>query len=228
MSDQREIAIQLMREQRFGEAKVILLRLLHEQPNDWGLNYMVGQCCRFTGSLEDAVKFLGRAHALNLQDANVLLALGVAYQMAGQYPQAIDALKNAVKHNPGLFSAYNSLALTFRLMGDMQAALLWYTRAEEGLVSAVCDVVYQDEEKCFGEGIVDGKKILVMRPYAMEAVHERLRADSLYAVIKNNKGVCLQALGEFEAARASFEEAIEFIPDGVNYLEPHQHLAAIA
>jgi hypothetical protein len=34
-------------------------------------------------------------------------------------------------------------------------------------------------------------------------------------------------LGDAGAARQQFEEAIEFIPDGYNYPDPHNHLAAI-
>jgi tetratricopeptide (TPR) repeat protein len=230
MSDQRERAIWLMQQQRFSEALPIFLRLTESDANDWSLYYMAGQCLRFINNIPEAVRFLTKAASLNpdrQSEAQILLALGIALQLAEEYELAIKKLEQAVRLEPKLFSAYNSIGLTYRKVGQFRKALEWYSKAAESIVAAICDEVRNDSEKCFKEGIVDGKKVLIVLPDALEKIHEMLRSDQIYAIVKNNIGVCLMELGDIGSAREQFRESIEFIPEGYNYPDPFKHLEAI-
>jgi len=227
MPDERERAVALMRERRFPEALAIFLHLREGNSDDWSLYYMAGQCFRFMNNIPGAVRFLSRAASLNPGEAEVLFALGIALQVAEEYELAIERLKQAVSIEPRLFSAYNSIGLTYRRIGQFREALEWYSKAAEGIVAAVSDEVLKDSESCFKEEIVDGKEVLVVLPYGLEKIHQMLRSDPMYAIVKNNIGVCLNELGDMNSAREQFKESIEFIPDGYNYPDPCKHLEAI-
>ncbi len=77
MPDQREIAIELMRQQRFSDALPIFLDLIEANPSDWSLYYMAGQCYRFSNRLSESVSFLNKAASLNPQEPQVFLSLGI-------------------------------------------------------------------------------------------------------------------------------------------------------
>jgi tetratricopeptide (TPR) repeat protein len=228
MPDQRDAAISLMQQQRFAEALPLFLRLTESNPDDWSLFYMVGQCYRFTNNVPEAARALKKAADLNPDEAQVFLALGIAYQLADDYRSAIAALEQAIRLDPQLFSAYNSIGLTYKKSGELRKALEWYSRAAEGIFSAVTDEVHKDREKCYQDEIIDGAKTRVVLPYTFEKTHEMLRSDPMYAIIKNNIGVCLIKLGDVNAAREQFRESIECIPDGYNYPDPYRNLESIS
>ena len=55
-----------------------------------------------------------------------------------------------------------------------------------------------------------------------------LRADPMYAIIKNNKGVCLIEIGDIKSAQEQFKELIECISDGYNYPDQYENLNSIS
>ena len=227
MPDQRDAAVRLMQQQKFSEALPRFLYLIKSSSDDWSLYYMAGQCFRFMNNIPEAIKFLTKSAMLNPNEAQIFLGLGIALQLAEEYELAIENLKHAVRLKPLLFSAYNSIGLTYRKIGQFREALEWYSKAAEGIVAAVSDEVHKDRGKCFRDEIVDGKKTLIVLPYALEKTHEMLRSDPLYAIVKNNIGVCQMELGDIDSAREQFRESIEFIPDGYNYPDPFKHLESI-
>jgi tetratricopeptide (TPR) repeat protein len=227
MSDQRDVAIGLMRQQKFSEALPIFLHLMESNLDDGSLYYMAGQCFRLINNIPEAVRFLTKSASLNPNEAHTFLALGIALQLAEEYELAIEKLKHAVSLEPVLFSAYNSIGLTYSKIGQFREALEWYSKAVEGIVASVTDEVYKDRERCFRDEIVDEQRTLVVLPYAMEKIHEMLRSDPMFAIVKNNIGVCLMELGDIASAREQFRESVEFIPDGYNYPDPFKHLESI-
>jgi len=228
MTNQRDMAISLMQQQRYSEALSLFLKLTNVNPDDWSLYYMAGQCHRFTNSFPESVQCLSKAATLNSSEPYIFLALGIAYQLVDDSEQAIAALEQAVELDPKLFTAYNSIGLTYRKIGMFHEALDWYSRAAKGIVSAIYDEVHKDREKCFRDEIIDGEKTLIVLPYAMEKTHEMLKSDPIYAIVKNNIGVCLIELGDIISARQQFKESIEFIPDGSNYTDPYRYLENIS
>lgn len=115
-----------------------------------------------------------------------------------------------------------------RMTGNFKKALEWYSKAANGIVEAVTDEVFKDRARCFRDELVDGKRTLVVLPYAEEKTHEVLHSDPRYAIFTNNIGVCLMELGDLESAREKFRESIEFIPDGYNYPDPFKNLEVIS
>ena len=116
-SDQRDQAIELMQQQKFGEAYEIFRGLLAQTPSDGGLHYMAGQCARFLNNLPVAVSHLEPAVRLMPDQHSFYFALGIVLQLQGKFNEAVDAFKATVKLNPNMELAYNSLALTQKKNG---------------------------------------------------------------------------------------------------------------
>ena len=68
----------------------------------------------------------------------------------------------------------------------------------------------------------------MVSPYTFEKMQEMLRADPMYAIIKNNKDVCLIEIGDIKSAQEQFKELIECISDGYNYPDQYENLKSIS
>ncbi|MCC7201054.1 MAG: tetratricopeptide repeat protein [Nitrospirae bacterium] len=228
MPDERDIAIELMKQNKFQEALQIFLWLLEKNADDWSIYYMTGQCYRFTNRFPEAVNYLTEAASLNPADPQIFLALGIALQLTENYELAIEKLEQALRLEPRLVLAYNSIGLTYRKLGSFRKAIEWYDKAAECIVSLVSEEVHKDRAKCYRDAIVDGKKVAIILPYVLEKTHEMLRSDPAYAIVMNNIGVCLIELGDIDAASEKFRESIEFIPNGYNFPDPFKNLESIS
>ena len=227
MPDRLDMAIALMKQNKFSEAIPIFISLIEADSEDWSLYYMVGQCYRFLDNITEAVQFLSKSAHLNPNNAHIFLALGIAHQLAEEYELAIVTLTQAISLDPMLFQAYNSLGLTYSKNSQFREALEWYSRAAEGIVTAVGNAVLKDREKCYVDINSNGENNRLVLPYVLGKTHETLRVDPMYSTVKNNMGLCLMKLGDLVSAREQFRESIEFIPDGYNYPDPFRHLESI-
>ena len=227
MPDQRDLAINLMDQNKFSEAIPVFTKLIETNSNDWSLHYMVGQCYRFTNNHSEAVESLKKAASLKPDKTLIYLGLGIAHQLTGEYQSAIESLKHAIQLDPSLFTAYNSLGLTYKISGDYEKALDWYFRAANEIVTAAMKMVYKEPEKHYRDGMRYGVKARKLLPPTFEKIRENLRSDPSYAIIKNNIGVCLMEIGHIESAREQFKESINTIPEGYNYPEPYKNLESI-
>ena len=222
-TSQRDVAISLMEQNLFGDALPIFLNLAKSNPDDWGLFYMAGQCCRFTEQYAEAINLLEKAADMSPNEAEVFVALGVAFQLSGDYTSSLTALERVLQIDPKNWNACNSMGLTYRKKGDTHKAIELYIRAGD---------IYSEElarkniDKYTREEVTDeGKRVLVVDPIAMEKVmNELLRSEPWPAYFSNNIGICYLELGDFESAKIAFEESIEFTPDGFDYPAPQHHL----
>ncbi|MFO7652058.1 MAG: tetratricopeptide repeat protein [bacterium] len=74
----------------------------------------------------------------------------------------------------------------------------------------------------------DGKRVLQFLPNFFNSFREQLKSDLTYAILLNNLGGALAALGRRSEARSCYLEAIEFTPVGLDYAPPRDGLAALA
>jgi tetratricopeptide (TPR) repeat protein len=122
MTRAREQAIGRMQAGDFEGALPMFKALLANEPNDWGLLYMAGQCARFTGDTRSAVSYLERAIHGNGNEPQIFLALGIAHQLVGQLQKSEDALRRALELDPDFVAAYNSLGMTQKKLGRYDLA----------------------------------------------------------------------------------------------------------
>ena len=126
----RDTAIKLMKSGKYQAALKEFTALIAEEPRDWSLFYMAGQCARFSNDFQSATAYLLRAAELDSSHAEVFLALGIAQQLQGCLFESQEALRKALGLDPDMASAYNSLAITQKKMGNLSLAL---HNHEEGL-----------------------------------------------------------------------------------------------
>jgi Flp pilus assembly protein TadD len=218
---------QLFQSGQYAEALSILQNHLRAAPDDWHVHYLAGMACRFMGDFDKAVAFLGKATELNPGEASIFLALGIAYQLSGQFEQAITTLEHAIVCDENFIEAHNSLGLTYRKMGRFREALESYEEGTERLMELVSAEVQKDPSKCYRDEFIDGKATRTILPYVLTKTFELLKANLLYAGLRNNAGVCLLELGDVERARKLFQDAIECTPDGYDYPDPVRNLKQI-
>lgn len=118
----RDEAIALMRSGDFGTALPMFERLISMDQDDAGLQYMAGQCARFGGDLARAVGFHQRAVSLDPSEPQNHLALGITLQLSGRSAESIESLRNALSLDGDLATAYNSLAITQKGIGEYDLA----------------------------------------------------------------------------------------------------------
>ena len=70
-----------------------------------------------------------------------------------------------------------------------------------------------------GTRIDEGNTLKIMPLFFTEA-QNYLRKDKLFCTILNNMGVIYAELGKDDSAERCFEDAISFIPEGVDYPDP--------
>ena len=73
---------------------------------------------------------------------------------------------------------------------------------------------------CYRDEVIDGKATHTILPYVHLKTFELLKSNPLYAILRNNTGVCLAELGDIYNARKLYQEAIECTPNGYNYPDP--------
>lgn len=111
--------------------------LIHDKSN-WYALYLLGQCFRFIGNFDSSIYFHLEAIKANDREPCVFLALGIAYQLAEKFNEAIEAFKAAIRLDPHYPLAYNSLALTLKKCGDLELSLNVY---EDGIFALARSII---------------------------------------------------------------------------------------
>ena len=127
----------LVRARRYQEALEILRPLLHASRPDWNALYLAGQCYRALEEPEVAADLLMRASRLATDNPAVFLALGIALQMSGHYVDSGSALGRAIVLDGDYALAYNSLAMTQKLAGDLDRSVATYDAACKALTRRI-------------------------------------------------------------------------------------------
>ncbi len=148
MSDAaRDAAITLMKTGRYQAALESFNTLIAEEPRDWSLFYMAGQCARFSNDIQSATAYLLRATELDHSHPQVFLALGIAQQLQGQLFESQEAFRKALELDSDMDSAYNSLAITQKKLGKLDLALHNQEEGLKALSRSIARRMWNIEEK---------------------------------------------------------------------------------
>jgi len=116
-------AADLVRAGRCGDALVALRDPLSRQPVTWQALYLAGQSHLGLNDAALAVNSLREAAAAAPRVAPVFLALGIALQKQGEFNESKNALARAIEIDGDYALAFNSLAMTQKLAGELEKAL---------------------------------------------------------------------------------------------------------
>ena len=157
--------------------------------------------------------------------------LGNVHRMLRQYPEAAELLTAAIAAcdlpNPALWRKYVGLGLTFWAMGQTQKALDTYERAAERLMDRALEILAKRENPLLKKTVIDRERILLISPEIFPRIKDLFKVDPVFAVLRNNMGVCYAELGKAEKAIELFRESIEFTPDRARYEHPSLNLAKL-
>ncbi len=128
MSDHTTIPAQLIGEGRFTEAEALLDEALADDPQNGFLWQLKGQCCNFQNRMREALKCHLKADSLTPGNPYIILALGIAQQKLGMLHDSRETLVRAHRIDPEHWAVLNSLGITFKLLGDLDAADKAYRR----------------------------------------------------------------------------------------------------
>ncbi len=144
LQDRLASAIQLRKDEKHEEARVALLQLHSEFPEDAQVNLQCAWIHDLLGLEREAIPFYEKAVAIgltgnDLQDA--LLGMGSTYRCIGEYQKARDTFEKALSHFPNNreFKVFLALALynlkEHNTAMEILLASLLDTTKDEGILS---------------------------------------------------------------------------------------------
>jgi tetratricopeptide (TPR) repeat protein len=146
MSREVDQALALITAGKLDEASQLADSALKRDPGDWHVHYVVGQCSRFLRDYAKACAALSRANELAPRQPPVLLALAIARQLNAEYHPAIDAIRLALEIDPDYATAYNTLAMTQKLMGAYEKSAHNYDGGLKALARMIVKSLHNAED----------------------------------------------------------------------------------
>jgi tetratricopeptide (TPR) repeat protein len=231
-----------------GDAKEALILLeveLAKNSENKVVLYSIGLAYRMLNKFDDAERFYLKAIESNdrstisfpnLKGYNdfqplpdvIFCQIGIICQLKKEYQKAITAFEKAIGINKFYANAYNSLAITYRKMGDLDKALKIYNAGKKALIESAHNEALKDKEKCYQDKFTaDGKRIMEIQPYYTEKVHEILKDNEDYSVLCTNEARIYSEIGKFEEAEELLKEAIEFLPNESDYKVPFEAIERV-
>lgn len=145
MSRESERVLVLVASGRLDEAGRVVAALQHDS-NDWHDHYAAGQYFRFAQDYPKACARLSRADALAPRQPPLLLALAVARQLNAEHATAVDTVRLALEIDPDYAAAYNTLAMTQKLMGANEKAARNYDEGDRALARVIAKSLRNAED----------------------------------------------------------------------------------
>lgn len=208
--------LNLINTQKYDEAIIHLNEFIKNDKNHWNAWYLLGQAYRFKNDFDSAIKCHKKAYTLNKEFPPILLALGIAYQLNENYIGAIESLEKAINLDETYAIACNSLALTYKRLGDLEKSLETFDRGFNSIAkkffmslnNSKQNKIYKHRDvngiwiKCAIQGAIYlGVKLgysSVLFPTGEQAIHEESTEEhgGLYWIEKNvkNKGKAFELL----------------------------------
>jgi Tfp pilus assembly protein PilF len=171
--------------------------------------YNMGLFYLNNNNLEEAVKYLNRALALDPRHFLSMNALGLISAMKGDFPQAVAYYQKCLQVEPAFSEARNNLGTAFQELGDLD-------KARQEFQKAIDDPTYNSKELpfynmarlAFAQG--DSEK-------ALERVQTAIKINSRLAMAHNLNGLILEKLDRLAEAIAGYERAVRIVPEDVNF-----------
>ena len=171
-------------------------------PNNPDAYSNLGEACRATGRLDEAIANYRQAVELKPGFAEVHYNLGSALRERGQFKEAVDAFRRALELKPAFAEAHNNLGVALRDGGQLEEAITAYRRALElkpdnTEVHNNLGVALRDRGQ-LEEAIAACRHALQLKPDFPEAL--------------NNLGNALRDRGQLEEAIAAFHRVVTLKP----------------
>jgi tetratricopeptide (TPR) repeat protein len=158
--------------------------------------------------VDDAIKYLNKALALNPRHYQSLNALGLAYSMRGNFQESVNYYQKCLVISPDFADAHNNLGMAYQELG-------YVDKAEEEFKKAVENSNYTKKDLPYCN---------LARLYFLRQDFEKARLYVDYAIKLNSRsaqayylqGLILENQNNIYGAIESFKMAVKIVPDDTN------------
>lgn len=137
--------------------------------------------------------------------AEINMRLGLNYMQRGDYAIALDKLQKALKQNPNLPSAHNTIALLYQRLGENDKAEAHFLEAVERAPE------YSEAQNNFGVFLCQQGRYEDAEVRFLKAVENPLYNSKAMAL--ENAGLCINRVPDPEKAESYFRKALQLQPD---------------
>ncbi|WP_438970348.1 type IV pilus biogenesis/stability protein PilW, partial [Methylophaga sp.] len=136
--------------------------------------------------------------------AEINMRLGLNYMQRGDYAIALDKLEKALKQNPNLPSAHNTIALLYQQLGENDKAEAHFLEAVERAPK------YSEAQNNFGVFLCQQRRYEDAEQRFLKAIENPLYNSKAMAL--ENAGLCVSRIPDLEKAEAYFRKALQLQP----------------
>ena len=196
-------------QEKNGEEKAALLRVLAKDSAYPGAHYMLGKMAYQGGRAAEAIVDLEAEVTAHPDDAASQATLGMAYREAGRNSDAVKLYEGVVVRDPQNADALVSLAAVYAKMGDLK-------KSEETYAKVAAIDPNQSDQVYFkvGKAIADQQDLSDSeRNRAADAFRKALERNPRHAKAHRELAYTLIGLGKTEEAKGHFQSYLEMTPN---------------
>jgi serine/threonine-protein kinase len=185
-----------------GDAVPLLTAARERYPDDFWLNFEVGNVLAAAGQREQAVGYYRAAQALRPKSGAVYNNLGTTLDELGRHDEAIACFHRAIALDPRFAVAYRNLGNALEARGQMDQSLAAHQKA------VALDPGWALAHYNLGRALDDKGRL----DEAIAEYRKSIALDPKYVLAHNNLGVTLGKKGQLDAAMASYRKALALDP----------------
>jgi len=136
--------------------------------------------------------------------AEINMRLGLNYMQRGDYAIALEKLEKALKQNPNLPSAHNTIAILYQRLDEDDKAEYHFKKAVQ------IAPTYSEAQNNFGVFLCQQERYLDAEMHFLKATENPLYNSKAMAF--ENAGLCVNRIPEPEKAEAHFRKALQIEP----------------
>lgn len=170
----------------------------------------LGESYYLEGKLTDALGELIKAEELYSEDPVLHNDLGLVYAAKGQYEKALDHLKKALKFNPRYTDALNNMGTVYSMLEQWDNAIECFDRARSDLLYKTPHIALTNLGSVYYEKKEYYRSAQFFKE-ALKAAPQPAKVDR--ARIHRGLGRSYMAMGDYEAAVLSLEQAVKDAPN---------------
>jgi type IV pilus assembly protein PilF len=149
--------------------------------------------------------------------AEINMRLGLNYLQRGDFAIAMEKLQKALKQNPNLPSAHNTIALLYQRLGEDDKAEAHFLEAVERAPD------YSEAQNNFGVFLCQKGRYLDAETRFLKAVENSLYESRAQAL--ENAGLCVSRIPDLEKAEGYYRKALQIEPRLAKSLIQMAHLS---
>jgi predicted O-linked N-acetylglucosamine transferase (SPINDLY family) len=203
LNEALRIALEHHRAGRLAEAEASYRQILGVRPDHVEAWHFLGVIAHQRGRHDIAVELIGRAIALDPQNAAAHCNLGEAYRALGRLEEAVVSLRRAVELDPGSPVAHNNLGIALAEQRRLSEAIASYRTA------ILLQPAFPEAHNNLGLALLEERALAE----SVACFHRAIEFRPSYHEAHNNLGMALIGQGQVDEAIAAYRRAIDFRPE---------------